>query len=169
MGLPLMPGPAHRAPAVRYPFAPSRQVACALLALSVVGAAVDLAWWLQQPGGGVRAGAALLLWGACSVAAASWWHGAGHGMLAWDGGQWLLAQTASSEPLVLAPPRVCLDLQSVMLVLVRVPSGRSRWLWLERRADPPRWMDLRRALVAGARIPAAAASAATDTAQQAMR
>jgi toxin CptA len=39
-----------------------------------------------------------------------------------------------------------LDTQSLLLVRLDEPTQRARWLWLERRARPERWQDLRRAI-----------------------
>lgn len=150
-GAAVMPKSAHQAPAVRYRFGRPCAVAVGLLGLAGVGLAVVSAWIGLQQGSGISAAAALVLWSLCSAAAWFWWHSAESGMLAWDGQQWLLAldrpRTGEAAPLVQAPG-ICLDLQSIVGVVVRTPSGTSRWLWLERRADPRAWADLRRALVA---------------------
>ena len=73
--------------------------------------------------------------------------------LRFDGQHWSLSG-AASRPVVEAT--VALDLQSLLLVRLR-GAGASQWYWVERRADPARWLDLRRALYA--RLPTAAEGA----------
>ena len=75
--------------------------------------------------------------------------------LCFDGQHWSLS-SAGARPIVAAA--VALDLQSFLLVRLQGAGTRSQWCWLERRADPLRWNDVRRAL--HARLPSPAGGAA---------
>ncbi|RZL67732.1 MAG: hypothetical protein EOP77_03735 [Variovorax sp.] len=70
--------------------------------------------------------------------------------LRFDGQHWSLSG-AHARPIV--DIAVALDLQSLLLVRLQGAGIHCRWRWLERRSDPGRWNDLRRALYA--RPPAA--------------
>lgn len=63
--------------------------------------------------------------------------------LVFDGQDWSLAGQDASKAARIA---VLLDIQSLVLVRLDEPTKRARWLWLERRARPERWQDLRRAI-----------------------
>jgi hypothetical protein len=69
------------------------------------------------------------------------------GELCWDGQYWLLDGGGERGG---ALASIHLDLQSLMLVRLAPAGGGTQWLWLERRAAPERWRDLRRALYARA-------------------
>ncbi|MCZ2104053.1 MAG: hypothetical protein LC137_06710 [Burkholderiales bacterium] len=137
---------------MRYPLTVSRGVGLALGAVSAAGLGCVLAWLAQQPASVARVGVGMALWFACAALAYRAWRGhraAGGGALAWDGGQWWRVAPVEGEVAV-AVPEICMDLQSRLLVTVRGQRGGAEWLWLSRRAEPGRWMDLRRALVATA-------------------
>lgn len=137
----------RQAPAVRYPFAPSRQVARLLCLLSAAGAVVLAAWLLQQRVSAAQMGAGGLLWTGCSFGAWRWWRAIVSGELIWNGTRWSLRIDAQDEA-PCPPPRVCGDLQSVVWARLDGDGGMARWLWLAREADPAHWLDLRRALFA---------------------
>ena len=119
----------------------------------------------------------LLLWicGACCAAAAclrlgkaDWRFGAAGGQrprrgrgglgefaaprpasdLNFDGLHWSIPGAAGLHA---ADARVALDCQSWLLVRLAEPRRARRWVWLERRALPERWQDLRRAVYSRAR------------------
>ena len=47
--------------------------------------------------------------------------------------------------------QICfIDLQRAMLLRLHNPDGARTWIWVERLAEPSRWLDLRRALLAHA-------------------
>jgi toxin CptA len=76
------------------------------------------------------------------------------GTLTFDGQHWWL----SGQPRTLPAGRaqIALDLQFLMLLWLKAPDARAQWLWVERRADPTRWADLRRAVYSRAPTTAAA-------------
>ena len=41
---------------------------------------------------------------------------------------------------------VALDFQSLMLLRLTEPGRARRWIWIEQRAMPERWRDVRRAV-----------------------
>lgn len=145
-----MTASARHAPAVRYPLTASRDVVLALGMVSAAGLGCVLAWLAQQPTSLARTGVGMALWFACSALVYRAWRGhraAAGGTLAWDGGQWWRVAPVDGEVAV-AVPEICMDLQSRLLVTVRGQRGGTEWLWLSRRAEPGRWIALRRALVA---------------------
>ncbi len=74
--------------------------------------------------------------------------------LVFDGKHWVLPCALPVEAGRLA---VGLDFQALLLIRFDVPGRGARWLWLERRARPERWQDVRRAVYA--RAPSAGISA----------
>ena len=108
--------------------------ALGLLLWAVGGAPKPMAGW---------AGAALL-WLACTATALWFVASLPEGALAWDGAAWCFE--AGGRPAAGGTLRVHMDAQSYLLVSLQ-GSGRSvQWLWLERRMQPGRWADLRRAV-----------------------
>ena len=110
--------------------------------------AVLLLWLAAQP---VRPGPWILglgTWLVSAVLALTWWRGTGSGAFAWGGsdGWWITAGGRAREHCL--SPRVCLDLQSSLLLRVERQGGASEWLWLEQGLLPQRWPSLRRALAA---------------------
>jgi hypothetical protein len=163
----------RKAPSVVYPVGPCFFYAAWLVALGVLGLVVWL-WWswsvvsgASSPRRVVAVALGAVLWLAWAVFAWRSWVHAPVGYLQWA------ASAASSHGLPrtglwrwhrqvpgqdhhnphlshgapLQQVQCVLDLQSRLLLRVRNPDGVHRWLWLERRSDPTRWMDLRRALV----------------------
>lgn len=141
---------ARQAPAVRFPVPRSRAVGGVMAAVALAGAASLVAWWLT--GASLAPFAALLgaaAWLAAAAGAWHWWRGQFRGELYWDGQQWWLDRLlpGHSPTQLQAAPAVQWDLQSHLWVCARAAAGRQRtWLWLERRRQPERWLDLRRAV-----------------------
>ena len=99
-------------------------------------------WCCQVASLGWRQGAALAAVGLAGVGAwrAGW--RAACGELHWDGRHWSLV---GDRALGTAGATVHLDFQT--LLLVRLTQGAaSVWLWLDHRACPARWLDVRRAV-----------------------
>jgi len=143
-----MPATVYLPPAVSYPFSRPRVLAWAALGASLLGLAVVVLWLAGQQ---VRPGPYVLGlggWLVCVLLAVAWWRGTAGGELAWGGGEgWSITMGGWAQAHCLSP-RVCLDLQSSLLLLVKRQGGASEWLWLDRRRLPRRWPSLRRALAA---------------------
>lgn len=141
----------HSAPAVSYPVGRSRDAGRLLSGLWALGAACAGAAVLHLDDmlGGR---AALLALGVACAGAATWWfrRGARSGELRFDGLQWSLS---GAQPVPAARAELCLDLQFLLLLRLVAPEGPRCWLWLERRAQPSRWPDLRRAVYSRAPTP----------------
>jgi hypothetical protein len=140
----------HSAPAVTYPAGRAHGARWLLLAIWLVGAISAALAVAGHDGVAARDGAWLAnVWLAGAVA----WRWGGHrevGQVRFDGQYWSWSGRAM---LGAARAHVGLDLQSLMLVRLTEPERPRQWLWLERRSDPLRWVDLRRAVYS--RAPAA--------------
>ncbi|AMO22107.1 hypothetical protein GCM10027034_24050 [Ramlibacter solisilvae] len=150
----------HNAPSVNYPVGRSRLQGALLAAAWTAGALAVAGWaWQVQPAPGRAVPALLAVLLAGAFAARRWIRGP-RGVLAWDGQFWCWTV---GDTALQAHPEVVLDLQQA--ILLRLGAGRgAQWLWLERRAAPARWDDLRRAVYARARtegLPGAQPPAAT--------
>ena len=134
----------HSAPSVSYPVGRSRLARRLLLGVWALGAAGLAAWCLQFEGAAWRTAVlalAVLLAGVAARRGARL--GAGVQWMTWGGQHW---SCKGSPCLSAARARVHLDLQSLMLVRLHEPGGAAAWLWVERDALAPRWLDVRRAL-----------------------
>jgi len=133
----------HNAPAVSFPVGRSRFQKTLMLAVLLTGAFVQGTWWLQSVEHGIAHGMGLLLW----LVSGAWAFGSfGRTLqqqLVWDGQDWRLQSGALS---LLVRPQVVLDLQHSLLVCLRPVAGTSVWVWPAQRAQPERWLALRRAL-----------------------
>ncbi|WP_066153367.1 hypothetical protein [Hydrogenophaga pseudoflava] len=65
-------------------------------------------------------------------------------------GVWSWASEAYREGVELKRVERVYDLQRAMLLRLHNPDGARTWIWVERLAEPSRWLDLRRALLAHA-------------------
>ena len=146
---------ARRAPAVVYPLVRSRDLAALLAGICLLGGAVLAAWVALGTRMPLREAAAVAvgLWLAAAVGGVHFWRLQPLGALRWDGQCWaLLGPLPDTDVRTLfAPPVVFLDLQSHLWVQVAPAQHRRVWLWLERSAQPERWMDLRRAVYSRAK------------------
>ena len=113
-------------------------------------------------GSGALAGAvAWVVWVILVVLA---WRRQPQGRLAWtasrqpradplqpaQAGHWSWSSSAYLEGVLLQRVERVHDLQAWMLLRLHNPDGARTWVWVERRSDPDRWDDLRRALWAHA-------------------
>jgi toxin CptA len=134
----------HSAPSVNYPVGHSRSARRLLLSIWLLGASGMALACLQSGGAAWRqALLGLSVLGAGAAAWAGFRRASASGALNFDGRNWSITGFGGLEG---ARASVALDLQSLMLVRLDVPAGRRRWLWLDRRAQPETWLDLRRAL-----------------------
>ena len=144
-------------PPVVYPVGRSPVLALSLVLLALAAAAgpVFLTWGGHALRGGPSALAvAWGLWALAALALWAWWQRQPTGWLSWraegvDGWSWSGPQGLCAVPL--QGVRAVLWLNRVVVVQVLVPQGPApRWLWLEARTCPARWLALRRALLAPA-------------------
>ena len=148
------------APSVTYPVGCSRDAGHLLMIVWVVGA--------------FCAGAACYQWNSISwrhtllalsvlLAGAAGWQAGWRRPLAevhFDGQDWSLS---GAQTLQAAQISVHLDIQFLLCARLTQPGQPSQWLWLERRAAPGRWHDLRRAVYS--RPPAAEPATALPSAR----
>ncbi|CAN5901005.1 hypothetical protein BH11PSE13_BH11PSE13_02090 [soil metagenome] len=133
----------HSAPSVSYPVGRSRDASRLLGALWAIGACCAGAALYPFAHMGWRQ--ALLMASVVTTAMAAR-RTLGPALavdLVFDGQDWSLSGQHVRK---VARLSVVLDMQSLMLVRLDEPAQRARWLWLERRARPERWQDLRRAV-----------------------
>jgi toxin CptA len=133
----------HSAPAVHYPVAKSLRAGLALAACWCLAAATCLWWWIAGGASAVQAAwaVACLLLGA--VVACRQWRDMPVGALRWDGQAWWWQ---SHEDDMSVTVQVRWDLQHAALLYLKGMPLRRRWALVERRSQPSRWDDLRRAL-----------------------
>ncbi|WP_019654119.1 hypothetical protein [Variovorax atrisoli] len=147
----------HGAPSVTYPVGRSRGATRILVVLWALGALCagascylfDSAGWRH-----VLLVASVLFAG---VAAGFGLRQEGVGVLHFDGLCWSLTGGPASRGVHAARASVALDFQSLMLLCLSEPGRARRWIWIEHRAMPERWRDLRRAVYS--RAPSAASAA----------
>lgn len=137
----------HNAPPVVYPLGRSRFLGALLLGLWLLGLFALLLWHFQ--------GAAQLDWRfalmgvfvlGAGIAANIAWQNAPVGRLAWDGQAWRWESLAYQAGTVEYELCVLGDFQHLLLLRLENPDHANLWLWVERRAMPERWLDLRRAV-----------------------
>jgi len=135
----------HSAPAVSYPVRRSRFHALLLACVVAVGAATLVTWVMQADQWQGRHFVAWLAWLLSALMAAVGWWRAPQGVLQFVDGRWNWLGQGQSVAVTVA---VQIDLQHTLLVLTQDMLSKTRWLWLERRCQPLRWADLRRAVFA---------------------
>jgi phage shock protein PspC (stress-responsive transcriptional regulator) len=133
----------HDAPPVNYLIGRSRFQG-SLVGLTFLGGVMaGIAWHFQaNPDHWREWFFATALVAVCVVAWCAW-RLTPSGELRWDGELWCWTSAGVSRFGVLA---IHLDLQSLMVLSLRTDDGFRVWLWPERRNDPARWSDLRRAV-----------------------
>ena len=146
----------HGAPSVSYPVGRSRIAVRLLLLLWICGACCAAAACLRLGKADWRAGplvVSVLAAGAAARAGSP--RRAPQWALNFDGLRWSIPGAPGWQA---GDAKVALDGQSWLLV--RLARHAGRWVWLERRAMPQRWQDLRRAVYSR---PVPAGQALTDT------
>ena len=145
----------HNAPPVAYPLGRSYFLERALSGLWLAGLVLTLAWLfsLQRFDGRIASAFAVVL--IAGVVARSAWRRP-EGQLIWDGKDWRLDSAHAPSGTAEHDLYVIADFQSVLLLRIEDQRGASRWLCLERRASPDRWLDMRRAVYAVKRNPTGA-------------
>ena len=150
----------HSAPSVIYPVGRSRNAECLLLAVWGLGVCAVLFASMQSARIDWRDG---ILFLCVIVATVAGWTGifrtSSRANLIFDGQYWSMS---GGIHLPTAKAAVVLDLQQLLLVRLREPLGTMHWIWVERKAMPDRWRDLRRALYSRA-IPTEAALQTPDS------
>lgn len=146
----------RRPPSVVYPVERSRTLGL-LLALFLAAGGVVLGGWAAL---GMRSGAigwlAACLWMLALAGVVHFWRSQRCGVIRWDGQSWALEGTLQGPSpgtslALAAPPEVLLDLQSHLWIKICPRDAHPAWIWLERKAQPERWTDLRRAVYSRAR------------------
>jgi hypothetical protein len=150
------------APSVRYPVGRSVFWGGLLGVLSALGlVAVVLGARYGGVESGATVGAVWILWLVGAVLA---WRRQPQGSLHWQppagvavpdpglpgAGGWSWSSAAYREGVSLLRVERVYDFQITVLLRLHNPDGATSWAWVERRADPARWSDLRRALWAHA-------------------
>jgi hypothetical protein len=129
--------------------------------LSVLGCVSLMLWVLVRPQSYLELvvlGAMLwMMW--ATLAAISWWR-TPTGRLQWNAsaadpsvhapsaGAWSWHSSAYRDGVTLLRVERVQDFQRWMLLRLHNPDGAATWVWVERMRDPPRWDDLRRAVLA---------------------
>jgi toxin CptA len=144
----------HNAPPVVYPLGRSHFLGALLLGLWLCGLLAILLWHLQ--GAGQFDWRFVLMVGSVlgvGVAACTAWRYAPVGRLAWDGQVWLWESPLYQAGAVEYQLCVLADFQRLLLLRLESPGHARLWLWVERRAMPERWLDLRRAVYSPRKSP----------------
>ena len=133
----------YNAPAVTYPVGRSHFQAGLTLAVGLMGAAAQGAWWALSDTHGPVHGLGWLLWLVfCGWALWRVVH-TPQAQLVWDGQAWCLQAGVTS---LAVTPQVILDVQHSLLLCLRPAVGLPLWVWPAQQAQPARWLALRRAL-----------------------
>lgn len=136
----------HNAPPVVYPLGRSYFLGGLLLGVWCAGLFSVLLWYHLTLPFNWRLLVGLLAVLAAGMAAASSWKNAPTGQLAWDGEVWRWQSTGEPAGLATQEVSVVADFQRCLLLKLENQAGASLWLWVEQRAMPAHWLDLRRAV-----------------------
>ena len=80
------------------------------------------------------------------------WRNSPVGNLAWDGQSWRWESPNYQTGVAEQQLSVLADFQNVLLLRIENQAKASLWLWVERKAFPERWLDLRRAVYSPVRV-----------------
>jgi hypothetical protein len=136
----------HSAPSVTYPVGRSRGATRLLITLWALGACSAGASCYLFDSNGWRQLLLVLSVAFAGAAAGFGLRRDGAGTLRFDGLCWSLDGAAPTRPVNAARVLAALDFQSLMLLRLSEPGRARRWVWVERRAMPERWRDVRRAV-----------------------
>ncbi|SFO72079.1 hypothetical protein SAMN05216567_102302 [Variovorax sp. OK605] len=136
----------HSAPSVTYPVGRSRGATRLLVVLWALGACCAGTSCYLSDSAGWRQLLLVLSVAFAGVAAGFGLRRDGAGTLHFDGLHWSLSAGDASRSVHAARALVALDFQSLMLLRFSEPGRARRWLWVEQRAMPERWRDVRRAV-----------------------
>ena len=136
----------HGAPSVSYPVGRSRNAERLLLIVWACGGFCAVAAFYPFDRADWRTG--LLALGVVGAGIGAWrstLRRAVPAQLSFDGQHWSLAGPGS-RGVQAAEAKIAFDFQSSLLVHLVESRRTQRWVWLDRRAMPERWQDLRRAV-----------------------
>lgn len=124
-----------------------------LAGLWFIGMLVLLLWHdrSRQLDWRIYSGAAAL--GVAGVAAYIGWKNSPVGQITWDGQFWRWESPGYQTGIAQQQLSVIADFQHLLLLRIENQAHASLWLWVERKAFPARWLDLRRAVYSPKRLP----------------
>jgi arginine exporter protein ArgO len=146
----------RNAPSVTYPVGRCAFWRLLLLAAGALGLSAVMAggWWLDR----ISAVVGAALWVVWAAWAALSWRRLPSGRLSWDArhtvaqgaqqGGWTWHSAAYRDGVNLVQVECVQDAQRWMLLRLHNPERARIWLCVARSADPSRWDDLRRAVIA---------------------
>ena len=117
-----------------------------------IGLLVLLLWYdrAQQVDWRICSGAVAV--GVAGVAAYIGWMNSPVGQIAWDGQFWRWESPGYQTGVAQQQLSVIADFQHLLLLRIENQAHASLWLWVERKAFPARWLDLRRAVYSPKRL-----------------
>lgn len=128
-----------------YPVGRSRFHAVFLAGLWLAGLALVIAWGSALSRIDWRVGLVGVTIIVSGVAAFLSWKNAPIGQLSWDGQCWHWEDASYLAGIEGQCVSVVADFQNVVLLRM-VCVKQAKWLWMERKSLPDRWMDFRRAV-----------------------
>lgn len=158
----------RRAPSVIYPVGRCAFYGYLLAGLGMLSLLAFMAWcwpWMTAPALNphtdqlMTAGAGALLWLIWAGLAWRTWARTPEGRLQWDAqgsaleglrpGVWRWHEASGYlDAVPLTQVLRVWDGQNRLLLCLRQPNHKARWIWVEQAREPARWDDLRRALMA---------------------
>jgi hypothetical protein len=136
----------HHAPSVSYPLRRSFAQAIVYLCVWVSATALIVSWICFSRSQGL-----VLMLGFTAIALVAMVGSFGLrsspvGQLVWDSQQWHWESAAYQSGVLQVEVLVIADFQHILLIRLENQAHASLWLWVERKAAPQRWLDLRRAI-----------------------
>lgn len=142
----------HNAPPVVYPLGRSSFQAYLLASVWGAGLLVAIAWFYASGRIDWRIPLVAVFVLFAGFAAHGGWKNSPAGNLAWDGQLWRWESPGYQTGVAEQQLSVLADFQNVLLLRIKNQAGASLWLWVERKAFPERWLDLRRAVYSPVRV-----------------